>query len=204
MSEEVEKQETELKPKMKLFADFYLGEALFNGTQAARLAKYTGDDNTLAVTASRLLRNAKVSAYIEQKLETYGMGANEVIARLAEHARGKITDVMNEDNEIDIGLAKKRNTDRLIKKLKIKRSTKIVSELDENGEKISDLESSILHEQIEFEIHDPQSALEKIGRFHKLFTDKIEHGGEVGLKHSVVRVPPKMSPEEWNKQQSDK
>lgn len=49
-----------------------------NGTQAAREAGYKGNDNVLAVTASRLLRNAKVLAIIEkrQKAEKSARVAN--------------------------------------------------------------------------------------------------------------------------------
>lgn len=40
-----------------------------NGTQAAKDAGYKGNNNVLAVTASRLLRNAKVLAIIQKRQE---------------------------------------------------------------------------------------------------------------------------------------
>jgi phage terminase small subunit len=195
-------EEKKLTGKQKKFADFYLGEANLNGTKAARLAGYEGNDNVLAVTAFRLLRNAKISAYIDERLKGCGMGANEVIATLTAHARGSITDILNEDNELDLDLARERGTDRLIKKIKIKRISKVVSEKNEDGIASDEFETSILHEQIEFEIHDSQAALEKLGKYHKLFTDKteVEHHGQV----AVVRVPAKVSPEEWKQSQSEK
>ena len=36
----------------------------------------------------------------------------------------------------------------------------------------------------EYEIHDPQAALEKLGRFHKLFTDRVET--EINLSDTDV------------------
>lgn len=34
---------------------------------------------------------------------------------------------------------------------------------------------------VEFELHDPVKALELIGKHHKLFTEKVEHSGEIGV-----------------------
>lgn len=56
----------ELTGKQAKFVDVYDG----NGTDAARLAGYSGNDDVLAVTAHRLLRNTKVRAAIEARLET--------------------------------------------------------------------------------------------------------------------------------------
>lgn len=42
----------------------------WNGTRAAERAGYKGDDNTLAVTANRLLRNNKVIAEIDRLLSS--------------------------------------------------------------------------------------------------------------------------------------
>lgn len=191
MSEET--KETELKPKMKLFADFYLGEALFNGTKAARLAQYKGDDKTLAVVASKLLRIAKVSAYIEKKLETYGMGSNEVIARLAEIARGKVDDVLDDKGFFNLQEARERNKTNLLKKIKQKRTirqSKTEIRDDMRGflaeDEIEDIQSEteIIYEEVEFEMYSAHEALRDLGKVHKLFTDRTEFGGEVNLNHT--------------------
>lgn len=52
-----------LTPKQQAFVDAYAG----NGVEAARLAGYAGDAKTLAVTASRLLADAKVSEAIAKR-----------------------------------------------------------------------------------------------------------------------------------------
>jgi len=49
--------------KQQKFIDLYEG----NGTKAAREAGYTGDDNTLAVAAKKLLRNGKILAAIKER-----------------------------------------------------------------------------------------------------------------------------------------
>lgn len=49
--------------KQQKFIDLYEG----NGTKAAREAGYTGDENTLAVAAKKLLRNGKILAAIKER-----------------------------------------------------------------------------------------------------------------------------------------
>lgn len=48
------------------FVEAYTGEARGNGTKAAKMAGYSGNSATLAVTSSQLLKSAKVIAAIEQ------------------------------------------------------------------------------------------------------------------------------------------
>lgn len=83
-----------LKPQWKAFAWAYLGNG-FNGTKAARQAQFEGDDATLAVTASRLLRNAKVAAAIDEQMQTLVMSAQEAMFRLSQTARGDLGDFAN-------------------------------------------------------------------------------------------------------------
>lgn len=50
--------------KQRKFIEVYDG----NGTEAARVAGYTGDDNTLGVTAHELLRNPKISQAVNERV----------------------------------------------------------------------------------------------------------------------------------------
>lgn len=52
-----------LTPRRKRFVEVFAG----NGTEAARLAGFTGDDATLAQTAHRLLRNGEVRAALKER-----------------------------------------------------------------------------------------------------------------------------------------
>lgn len=63
-----------LTPRQQAFVDAYQG----NGTEAARVAGYAGDAQTLAVTASRLLKHAKVDEAIKRR--------NVVVATAREQA----------------------------------------------------------------------------------------------------------------------
>jgi phage terminase small subunit len=66
-----------LTTKQRLFVEAYLTAP--NGVQAARKAGYQGDENTLAMTASRLIRNDKVSKLINSRVETAIITADEVL-----------------------------------------------------------------------------------------------------------------------------
>lgn len=63
----------------------------FNGTRAAERAGYEGDDNVLAVQASKLLRIAKVQEAIRDILRTRVMTTEEVLSRTADIARMDLT-----------------------------------------------------------------------------------------------------------------
>ncbi len=145
-----------LTGKQRAFVDAYLSNG-FNATDAARQAGYSGDDHALAVIGSRNLRITDVRAEIDRLLAEQVMCRNEVLARLSDHARGNLGDVLDKDS-LSLKKAEDGGKLHLIKKVKITRRT-----ID--GEKI---------EYVELELHDPQAALVQLGRHYKLFTDRTE------------------------------
>lgn len=105
----------QLTAKQRTFALEYI--ICKNGTEAARRAGYAGDDATLAVTASRLLRNAKVVAFINERFAESTMRADEVVARLSEQAAADMGDFIKIRNGIpffDLEKAAARNKLHLI------------------------------------------------------------------------------------------
>lgn len=89
-----------LTPKQQAFVDAYTG----NGVEAARSAGYTGDAKTLAVTASRLLADAKVADAIARRNAVVQQVRNEAAAvagRIATRAERQAfwTAVMASDKE---------------------------------------------------------------------------------------------------------
>lgn len=123
----------------------------FNGTRAAQRAGYEGDDNTLAATASRLLRIDKIRAAIKEILRTRAMSGEEVLARLADTARFDPTDYfIKKRNKIFINLdaIKADGMGHLIKEISYDRKGNLVVKFD-----------------------DRQGALDKLGRVHGLFKE---------------------------------
>lgn len=89
----------------KVFCDEYLID--LNGTRAYKVAyKNVTKDETAAVNASRLLRNANVKAYIDKRLEEVSnekiADLQEVMERLTIAARGELKeDVVVTENKGD-------------------------------------------------------------------------------------------------------
>jgi phage terminase small subunit len=169
MSEETEKKDIKLTGKQKLFADYYVGEAALNATRAASLAGYKGDYNTLAVTGSENLRKPNIRAYIDAKLKPLIASPNEILTILTRQAKGSLADVLDDNCEFDMKDAKRRGVDVLMKEIEVKETVK----KDAGG-------IQILERNFKYKIHDSQSAADKLGKYHKLFTEKHEHTGKDG------------------------
>lgn len=181
--------------KEELFINAYLGEARFNATRAMRIAGYKGNDNVLAVSGHRLLRKPKIVELVRERINEAAMSANEVLSRLSDVARGRLADCLDEDGRFDLKLAKERGIDQLLKKLKVKRTSKRVG-LVENGDKENSevLETSLLYEEVEFEMYSALDALRDLGRYHKLFAERVEHSNPDGspllqpVAEAIVKV----------------
>lgn len=198
-------REEKLNPRQKLFIEKYLGEAHFNATKAAELAGYKGNKNVLGVTAYDLLRNPKIKAELDACLSAMTMPANVVLARLTEIAESDVADVCDDKGNFSFELAKKRRKTHLLKKIKTERiikqrKTEIRDDMrafladDETEDLESDVE--IIHEKIEFEMHDAHAAKRDLGKYHKLFTDRVESDN----KNENVS----MTVEEWNKREAER
>jgi len=137
----------DLTNKQKAFIEEYLKD--FNATRAARRAGYGGSAGVLAAQGSRLLKNAKVSARISERLRESAMMADEILMRLSEQARIDISDFLKEYGAIDWEAVDKKG--HLVKKIvhtKGKQST--------------------------IEVYDSQRALELLGKAHGLFKDRVD------------------------------
>jgi hypothetical protein len=142
-----------------------------NATKAAEEAGYTHPGKQ----GPRLRKNPKILAAIDEYFHTQEMSAKEVVARLSNQARGSLVDFIrfptNEHGEdiwgidphLDLRKAKRANKLDLIKKFKQKRTTRI----DKDGVETQD-------EYTEIELYDAQAALVQVGRYHGLFTEKID------------------------------
>lgn len=157
MSDEVVEK---LTGKQRAFIHAYLGDAHFNATEAARIAGYKGNGNTLGVTAFHLLRNPKIAEQIDGSLAALTMPGNVVLKQLTDIATSSIEDVLDDDGRFDFEAAKKAGKLPLVKKLKRKTGKD--------------------WEEVEFEMYSSHEALRDLGKHHKLFTDKTEITGANG------------------------
>jgi hypothetical protein len=140
-----------LSPRLTTFVNHYIQTS--NGVESAMVAFGITDYSTAGVTAHRLLKKPKIRLEIERRLGVAVASSQEVLERLTQQARADLGEILEPDGSFDVQRAKRRGKSRLLKKIKYDKDT---------------------GKLVELEIHDPQAALEKLGRFHKLFTDRIE------------------------------
>lgn len=141
-----------LTSRQSQFIDGYIKTG--NGAKSAFAAGYGSNLDIAATRASQLLRTRKIQDEIKRRIGISVASSQEVLETLTKHARADLTDVLSPDGEFSLKAAKQK---RILKKLKVKTRT--------------DKDGNVTVEK-EFEIHDPQAALDKLGRFYKLFSDK--------------------------------
>jgi phage terminase small subunit len=142
-----------LNDKQQAFVEAYL--ATWNASEAARQADYAKPGQQ----GHRLLKNVEIEAEIKQRIAEKAMTADEVLVRLAEQARNEHGAYISTSGAIDLR--------RLI--------------ADGKGHLIKGIKRTQFGDNIEF--YDAQAALVHIGKHHGLFTDKVEHSGEVEVKN---------------------
>jgi len=98
---------SKLKPKNKLFADFYIKTN--NGTEAAILAGYS--KNSARITASKLLTNTNIIEYIENKRkkiqEKIDFDIDKIIQEMAKIGFFNIIDYVDDNGLVDVQKLKK-------------------------------------------------------------------------------------------------
>lgn len=154
-----------LSLKEKVFCLEYVKD--WNATRAAKAAGYS--EHSAASIGPENLKKPQIQAEIKRIFDEKAMSAEEVLARLADQARGTHRPFIKIDKDgfvyFDFSQPEALENLHLIKKIKTKRERQIIGK----GEEAVTWEG----EWVEVELHDPQSALQLIGRAHKLFNDNI-------------------------------
>ena len=158
--------------KQRAFVEEYL--RLWNATEAARQAGYAHPNTQ----GPRLLLDVGIQKIVRARIDEKAMSADEVLQRLAEHARGDMGDFLDIGSmafSIDLQKAKELNLTHLIKKVRQHTTTT----LSKDG---VETETST----IEIELYDSQAAMVWLGKHHKQFAERMEltgeNGGELILK----------------------
>ena len=163
-----------LTAKQQIFIDEYLKTR--NATQAALAAGYS--EKSACAIGWENLRKPEIDEAVKQRLDENAMSANEVLAGLADQARGDIGDFLTTIDEgedenititVDLAKAIKAKKTGLIKKLSQTRTVRYRGD-DETEETVSTT----------IELYDRQAALALLAKHHKLLTDKQELTGKDG------------------------
>lgn len=142
--------------KQRRFCRYYVGKARFNATEAARLAGYKGDDNTVNSIGAENLAKPGIAAAIRALIAERAMPEDQALAMLSEHAMASPEDLLRieEDDDgnavahIDLATAKERGILHLVRKIK----------QGPHG--------------LEVELHDAQAALKELLRHY----DRLRRG----------------------------
>lgn len=145
-----------LTDRQLAFAAAYLSNG-YNATRAAMAAGHKCNSAiAFAVQGSNHLRNAKVRAAIGEHFRRAHMSADEVVARLVEQATANPVQFFD-------------------KRWRLKRHA-----LDIKGHLVKRLTVPTRGKPAEIELHDGQAALVKVGIHLGLFSEKMQHLGDVG------------------------
>ena len=126
-----------------------------------------------------MLFRSKIKEQIDESLAALTMPGNVVLKQLTDIATGSIEDLLDDDGRFDYLAAKQKGKLPLVKKLKRKTTSKKVDRFTD-GDDPETLETSIVYEEVEFEMYSAHEALRDLGKFHKLFTDRTELTGADG------------------------
>lgn len=172
-----------MTPKQAIFYGEYIKDG--NGTRAAIVAGFP--ESSAHVAAARMLRNAKVSAAIEawrsRQLTKYEITAESVLQELYKLAKydsknlydsaGKRIPVHLLDDFTRAAVCDVE--DETTESIKLEAKTDVAAET---------LKTVKRRQRIK--MADKGQNLERLGRYFKLFTDRVEHDGRVTLEQLVT------------------
>ena len=156
-----------LTPRQANFISEYLKTG--NATRAAIDAGYP--ESSAHVTGARLLKNAKVKAAVGDRLHTAGLTVERVLLelmRLGLFDSGKLYD--EHGNRIPVHLLDE-DTRRAV--------AMIEDEVTEGPGFVTTRKQRV-------KMADKGQSLERLGRYLKMFTDRIEHDGRVTLEQLIT------------------
>lgn len=174
MAEEVSAYDN-LPLRQRLFVDAYIGRCNGNASAAAIEAGYSDSSPSVrSANACRLLKKPEIRTAISERLKESAMSADEVLARLTEMGRGIGTCFWEQDGE---------------GRLRLKVDAVLEAGLGHLIHEVADTEHG---QKIKF--YDAQAALVQLGRYHKLFSERMEHtgpnGGPLVIREVTVEMPP--------------
>jgi phage terminase small subunit len=143
-----------LTNKQSAFVNAYLRS--FNATKAAIEAGYA--ENSAQQIGSENLSKPLIAAAIRARMEADAMNTTEVLFHLAQIARGDFDDVSDNSGTLDMMEARRLGKTNLIKRVKNKAIVTENSDISET----------------EVEMYDRLRALELIGKYLKMWTEKVQ------------------------------
>lgn len=150
-----------LTPRQASFVENYA--ITLNATSAARQAGYGDTDGAIRVTASRLLTDPNVKAYLNSILARAHMGRDEILARLERQARGNVGLFLDDNGAPDLSTDSAKDNLDLIQQIDVDVSHGTRG----TGTGAQDWESI----KTRLRLYSAKDALELLGRAQRMFAD---------------------------------
>jgi phage terminase small subunit len=168
------KRERGLKSKAQLRYELFAKEYVLdlNGTRAAIAAGYS--KKTAEITASKLLRKAKVQeliqGLIEERAKRLDLNADRILGELCRMGFANMLDYVSVQNgSVYVDLSKMtREQAAAVQEITVDEYT------EGRGEQAREVKRT------RFKLTDKRGSLELLGRYLKLFTDRVENTGKNG------------------------
>lgn len=157
--------------RSEVFVEKYL--TCWNATQAAREAGYKNPNKI----GPRKLVEVGIQQAITERLKDLQAESKEVITRLTQHSRASIELFLDDNNELDLAVARKNNALSLVKKIKRTRRTEPRKD-----------QGPVVITTLEIELHDAQAATVQLGRVHGIFVDKVVVEPSKALQEALEKL----------------
>lgn len=174
-----------LTDKEWMFVLLYTSACWLNGTRAAIAAGYS--EKSARSIASENLAKPDIRQAVDDRLKAFQMGADEVLARIADKARASLEDFLHiqldpkgepADVRLDLAKAARLGKMHLLKKITFHEMGGVKS----------------------IELWDSQAADRDLGRHHKLFIDRVD----VTSLGKKVKGYVGISPDDWDEPEADR
>jgi phage terminase small subunit len=167
-----------ITPKHQRFISEYLLD--LNATRAAKSAGYS--HKTAYSAGQRLLKDVEISRLIAEKskehLDKIDISVERVLRGLGNLAFFDMRKLYHEDGKL-----------KSVPELDYDAQAGICGvEIDKLFERFGGGQASEVGTTTKVKVADRGINLERLGRYHKLFTDKIEHSGSVSLAERIERA----------------
>lgn len=179
MSEQEPSAYKALNHRQRRFVDAYFAHG-FNATQAALAAGYA--ESSSRVQGHRLITNDNVDAAIRERMAELAMSAEEVLARLTAIARGDLGDFFRvQEDRVEISRTDPETGKETVEERIYRYAVLDLLQAKEQGRAFLLKSYSRTQHGERIELYSAHEALVQLGKYRKLFTDKVEHSGSVDV-----------------------
>ena len=162
-----------LSQKQKKFCVEYLVD--FNATRAYLRAGFKCTDDSARANSARMIANDSVLKYIDELLFSVGITKQHILRRIYDIAMSSPAVLFNENGSLKSPSELSPDDAKTISSFKVSKRTEF-----EAGKAIGEIEI------IEVKFWSKDKALENLGRYFKLFTDKVETRSTVEEKLAKI------------------